>query len=144
MFVQGITDHPHRYLRRSVLGMVETSQKLMDLGMAFASDSPEFPDSSHLSAEDVSEEGTPVTEQARTYLAQLEETLSAHGGSGAGIPLHKFGSNDGWHATAAECAAAVQAYKQAISDGAAHPDEFADDVVPFLHTAAQCDGFRVY
>ncbi|WP_017975764.1 hypothetical protein [Actinopolyspora halophila] len=145
MFVQGTTgQHPHRYLRRSVFSMLATSQHMVDLGMAFASDRPEFPDSCHLSGEDFSEEGAPVTEQARTYLAQLEETLSAHGGSGTGIPLHKFDSNDGWHVTAAECSAAVQAYEHTIAGGAAHPDEFADDVIPFLRTAARCDGFRVY
>ncbi|SDP96383.1 hypothetical protein SAMN04487905_12020 [Actinopolyspora xinjiangensis] len=145
MVVQGAPrQHSHRYLRRGVFGMLVTAQEMVRLGMAFTSDMPTFPESGHLSEEEFTNQGEPVTEQARTYLAQLDETLSAHGGDGAGIPLHKFGSNDGWHVTAVECADAVAAYDRARTAGTPHPNELEGDVVPFLRTAAQCDGFRVY
>ncbi|GAA2822470.1 hypothetical protein [Saccharopolyspora taberi] len=150
MVVQGApADEEHTYLRRNIWGMGPTRQALVDLGMAFLSEMPAFPDDSHLSRKtDFNEDGEPVTEQAKRFVEAIERTLADHGAGDAeylgGIPLHKFGSNDGWHVTDKECTEALAAYDTSIQHGDKHPEAFDDDVIPFLKTAARYEGFRVY
>lgn len=58
-----------------------------------------------------------------------------------GIPLHKLCSNDGWWVTAAECRSALQLWE---AKGCPADEEFRDDWIPFLQTAAANGGFRTY
>lgn len=58
-----------------------------------------------------------------------------------GIPLHKLCSNDGWWVTSAECQSALHIWERA---GMPMDEEFGDDWIPFLRSAAEHGGFRVY
>ena len=69
--------------------------------------------------------------------------LRAHEGDTPGIPAHKLRSNNGWHVTREECVQALATYDEAVAGGAAHPESFREDLVPFLRTAAAHDGFEV-
>lgn len=149
LFVQGASsDEVHTDLHRAMGRMGRVCQALLDLGMAFPSQMPDFPDGDHLSGKDFDDEGQPVTEQATQFVDAIQRTLADHGAGEAdylgGIPLHKFGSNDGWHVTAKECSEALAAYNTSLHHGDQHPEAFDDDVIPFLRTAARHDGFRVY
>ncbi|GAB3289145.1 hypothetical protein [Parasphingorhabdus pacifica] len=149
MFIQGApADEEHTYLRRNIWGMGPTCQAMANLGMAFVSRMSEFPDGSHLSSEDFNSDGEPITEQAKLYVQVLERMLAEHSSGDAeyidGIPLHKFSTNDGWHVTDKECTEALAAYDVSIQDGEQHSEEFGDDVIPLLRTAAKYEGFRVY
>jgi len=136
-----------RIERGFTLGTTRLCQAMVGLGMAYPSPVPEFPDSDHLDRGDFRDQ-QPVTDRARAYLQALERTRVDHGSHGAarlpGIPVHKLASGDGWHVTAEECGEAVAAYEFATTTGTPHPDAFADDVLPFLRTAARHDGFRVH
>lgn len=149
MIVHGApADEKDTYLSRSMLGMGPVRQALANVGMAVASTMPEIPDDSHLSQEDFSDDGEPATENATLFVQALMRMLADHGAGDAaylgGIPLHKLGSNDGWHVTDTEVTAALAAYDTFIQAGQPHPEEFDDDVIPFLRTAARYQGFRVF
>lgn len=124
-------------------GTSELCQAMVDLGMAFVSEVPEFPDSEHLDHTDFLD-GQPITDLARAYVDELERVRAEHQPTFLpGIPSHKLTSGDGWLVTPAECSEALASYEFAMSAGAAHPRAFATDVVPFLRAAAQLGGFRV-
>lgn len=129
------------------LGTTRLCQAMIELGMAHPSAVPEFPDDDHLDRGDFRDE-EPVTYRARAYMQALELTRVDHGTHGderlPGIPVHKLASGDDWHVTAQECDEALAAYESATIAGTPHPDAFADDVVPFLRTAARYGGFRVH
>ncbi|GAA2678889.1 MULTISPECIES: hypothetical protein [Actinosynnema] len=120
---------------------------MLDLGMAHASPVPQFPDGDHLDRSDF-RDGEAVTYRARAYVQALELVRVDHGSHGddwlPGIPVHKLASGDDWHVTAQECTEALAAYESATGSGALHPAAFADDLVPFLRTAARHGGFRVH
>lgn len=128
--------------------VVSTLDALVDLGMAFWSEVPDFPESSHLTRDDFTERGEPRTERARLYEQARQRTLTDHGSGDAdylgGIASHKFSSADGWHVTDKECLEALDAYERSIQDGTAHPEALTVDVIGFLRTAATYEGFRVY
>lgn len=149
MYVQGARDfEPDTHLLRGLFGGVtELRITLVQLGIGFDSLMPEFPDNDFLDRSDF-HDGEPVTERAKLYTQALERTLTEHDADAAeylpGIPTHKLASNDGWHVTDKECAEALAAYEMAIQAGAEHPAAFDDDVIPFLRTAANHQGFRVH
>lgn len=97
-----------RYLRRNIWGMQLLREALLDLGMAYDTGFPTWPEPS-------------VFEP--------------------GIPVHKLCSNDGWHVTAVECLSALIIWERR---GKPMPEEFMDDVIPFLQAAARRDGFEVW
>ncbi|WP_370973926.1 hypothetical protein [Amycolatopsis sp. cg9] len=128
-------------------GTTSLCQAMAELDMAHPSPVPDFPASDHLDRHDFDGE-QPVTDRARAYMQALTQVQADHGTHGAarlpGIPWHKLASGDGWHVTGDECAEALAAYEIALAAGADHPAAFADDVIPFLRTAARYGGFRVH
>jgi len=97
-------------------------------------------DRSHLSE--------PTPEQigaAEAYAAELDRLLAEHPGECPGIPVHKFGSNDGWIVTPPECTAALGALALARGAGVVDPDEpWWPRWVEYLRLGAEYDGFEVY
>lgn len=101
-------------------------------------------------------EGDTDWTQALAYHDRLIALLKHHPEGGSTIPAHKFGSNDGWWVTPAECLEALAAW-HARSDGerddalsAAGIDIDDTDYarmwkrwLEFLELAVHCDGFRV-
>lgn len=149
MHVQNAPDYETatRIERGFTHGTTSLCQAMIDLAMAHPSPVPDFPASDHLDRRDFDGE-QPATARARAYMQALAEVQADHGTRGTarlpGIPTHKLASGDGWHVTADECAEALAAYELATTSGAAHPAAFADDVIPFLRTAARHGGFRVH
>ncbi|MGW4527817.1 hypothetical protein [Amycolatopsis sp. NPDC004378] len=149
MHVQNAPDFEEttRIERGFTLGTTRLCQAMIALDMAHPSPVPDFPASDHLDRHDFDGE-QPATDRARTYMQALADIQADHGTRGAarlpGIPSHKLTSGDGWHVTPDECAEALIAYELATIAGAPHPAAFADDVVPFLRTAACHGGFRVH
>lgn len=76
---------------RWCLGEMAARHMIFDAGRP-----PEFPDVA---------DWEPMTDADRRA---LDEVLSWHGPEVPGIPAHKFGTNDGWIVTPAECEAALQ------------------------------------
>lgn len=82
---------------------------------------------------------------AEVYIAEQKRYLSAHEGECPGIPVHKFGSNDGWIVTPPECIAALAALGLARDKGIAEPDaKWWPEWIAYLHLAAEHDGFEVW
>lgn len=71
----------------------------------------------------------------------IEQHLRATFDERPGIPLHKLCSNDGWWVTAAECRSALDIWERA---GMPDHEEFRQDWIPFLQTAAKNGGFKTY
>jgi len=138
----------HVHLRRGYVAGTEALRRaLVELGMAFDTLVPQFPDSSHLDRTDFRDD-QPVTDRARRYLQQREQVLTDHGtGTGdyqPGIASHKLYSADGWHVTDTECTQALAAWEAATRAGARASAALGADVIPFLRTAAAFGGFRVH
>lgn len=144
-------DTPGNYLRRNIWGGSRLAEAMVKLGMAYDVEQyismPEWPHPEKYGCvwdENVGEDGDYIGDRADEYRKALEDHLSWHGVSDIpGIPIHKIaGSNDDWHVTALECQAALGIYRQRMSEGEAHPDEFRDDVIPFLEHCAATKGFE--
>ena len=119
---------------------------MTDLDMAVdAGPPPKFPLWAVYGVSDFDSVGRPLGGRARDYESELERILSWHGKTDApGIPVHKLGSNLGWHVTAQECADAVRGLQRHLDQGGESPAVFGSQLVPFLHAAMTHDGFEVH
>jgi len=121
------------YFRLNVWGMGLFRDLMFNLGMAFEDEPhPEWPEVEDYGItyddvravrypEDYPDEVKALTTEDRekvdAFLAAQREVLSWHGKTDTpGIPLHKFGSNDGWLVVPAECEAAVKAWESYVAD----------------------------
>ena len=75
------------------------------------------------------------------YRAAVNHRLTHSFDERPGIPLHKLCMNEGWWVTRIECATALDLWDR---HGQQMPEDFRDDVLPFLAAAAKNGGFRVY
>jgi hypothetical protein len=106
---------------------------------------PRFPLWAVYGVSDFDSSGQPVGGQAKEYEHALWRILSWHGLTDEqGIPVHKLSSNLGWHVTADECRAALRAFDQWRDAGEPTPATFGDELIPFLRTAVELDGFEVH
>ncbi|GGL01306.1 hypothetical protein Ppa06_69870 [Planomonospora parontospora subsp. parontospora] len=156
------------YFRLNIFSMGRYRDAMYRLGMAFDDDPrPDWPRANNYgitdeqvwaveSPEDYPEVYAAITSdmmsQILAYQQEHERVLSWHGKTDMpGIPLHKFGSNDGWVVLPAECEAAVRIWRK-------HHDEHGDvqiqavlgeDLsywlkwIDFLQGAITHDGFEV-
>lgn len=135
------------YFRLNIWGMSRYRDTMLITGMGHYSDQPEWPDfdgygfdsreQMWATTEALQESGDedPLTykhgyeditltpellEKGRKFLEAQDACLSAHPGETPGIPLWKFGSNDGWHVTPVECSSALQIFGEWLADGCAH------------------------
>lgn len=166
------------YFRLNVWGMGNVRRAMFALGMAY--DSPEdrewptWPeDVGHVVealqddngkgvpeylAEWYPEKGEPTEvelDRAKLYVAESDEIRRHHPEGGTTIPLHKFGSNDGWVVTPAECLEALAAWHgrsagerdDALQDAKITGADWEDlwkRWLEFIELAAHCDGFEVH
>jgi len=165
------------YFRLNIWGMGQVREAMLLLGMAYESESrsewPDYPSGvAGQVCEALSEDADPAEylakyypevgsfteadlDTAKLYRLASEEIRREHPEGGSVIPVHKFGSNDGWIVTPAECL-------EALSVWYAHTPGERDDALTeakiegadwmtlwerwlrFLELAAHCDGFEVY
>lgn len=96
-------------------------------------------------------------EQATGYVKTKDAILRDHPEGGTTIPVHKFGSNDGWIVTPDECLNALAAWHQrteserddALSSAGIDLNDPAwarlwRRWLDYLELAAHCDGFEVH
>lgn len=167
------------YFRLNIWGMGHVRRAMLDLGMAYETahsfiDWPDYPEDgtgAAIAAEALSEDSDPqeyaaeyyagqeVTEaditRARAYHDQATALRKGHPVGGDTIPVHKFGSNDGWIVTPRECLNALavwHATPQSVRDDALENAEITgpdwaktwQSWLGFLELAAHCDGFEVH
>jgi len=152
MYFRGkrFTDGDEVCFRLNIFGMARFADYMAERGMIFeAGQHPPFPEGgwdAHYRLrwpEDYKDEPTTLSdEQIKALAAQVDEVLAWHGPEVPGIPAHKFGSNDGWIVTPAECEAAWRLGK----DQPAPPDheEYWAKWLDYLHRAASNGGFEVH
>lgn len=117
------------YFRLNIFGMSKWRQAMSTLGMAFeAGEVPQYPEPERygLSGDELDEflygdeDNNPAAvstlnalkrKGAEKWTAERDRVLAWHGPDTPGIPLHKFGSNDGWLVLPAECQAALEVYQ---------------------------------
>jgi hypothetical protein len=168
------------YFRLNVWGMGNVRTAMLDLGMAYDGAHelgcwPDYPGQggtgANVAAEAMGDDADP-REYAAKYYAGLEITdadiaeatayheqakafRKEHPPGGETIPVHKFGSNDGWIVTPRECLNAlavwhatpegmrIDAFEKA---GMTDPDwgRTWKRWLAFLELAAHCDGFEVW
>ncbi|GAA4595797.1 hypothetical protein BJY16_001797 [Actinoplanes octamycinicus] len=165
------------YFRLNIWGMGRFRQAMHELGMAYACDLPgQFPPwpqgrlgqiaEALLEQEDpadyLAKYGRTAAEKAaptdteiaavRARQEQAEALLRSHPGDTAGIPLYKFGSNDGWIVTPAECMDALAAWyrasdeqrERALANAGIDDIEYWNAWLDYLHRACFCEGFAVH
>lgn len=158
------------YFRLSVWGMSCYVDIMCRLGMVYGSESPNWPDYPTFGDERRDEQFVEATEYVEGNTTQLDASIPTdirdaahayvehatrirrdHPTGGNTIPIHKFGSNDGWIVTPEEIAAALAVYD-------AHPDRntilaegFDEDGldywnrwISYLRLAADHHGFAVH
>ena len=165
-----MSDADKSYFRLNIFGMGRYRNLMERLGMAFE-DEPHPP---FLKVEDYGVEWDDVyaaespedypehewtDERLRGALAVREATqavLDFHGKADTpGIPLHKFGSNDGWHVLPVEAEAAVLTWRKFVADegeekALAFVAEHVNGTgywlkwIEYLAGAARHDGFEVH
>lgn len=101
--------------------------------------------------DDVKPRSPELHQAAQRYVAARDALLAAHGGECPGIPEHKFGSNDGWIVTPAECLAALRILREhsaevvlsALEDAGIGDVGYWDRWVQYLVGAVSHGGFEV-
>lgn len=145
------SDGPGVYFRLNIFGMARFCGYMAERGMIFdAGEHPPFPDGDYdlvdrLRYPEYHEDEPPLTPEQERAAKELEAAndavLSWHGPDVPGIPAHKFGSNDGWIVTPAECEAAVR-----IGRGQPAPDGHEDywgQWLDYMDRASRAGGFEV-
>ncbi|WP_146607611.1 hypothetical protein [Spongiactinospora gelatinilytica] len=158
------------YFRLNIWGMARYREVMHQIGMAFQDDPyPAWPKAEDYgitheqvwAAENPKEHPaefaaiTPeIMDQVLAYQAEQDRVLSWHGKEMPGLPLHKFGSNDGWLVLPVECEAAVRIWRKQkglrgevlVRDKLGSDDAFAYwlEWIEFLQGAVTHDGFEVW
>lgn len=135
------------YFRLNIGGMSICREVMLDLGMAYESLTPEKewkkpndfnPQLNYdlIDLYEYPEEGKEIDKPAGydEWMAYRNEKLSmampAEGQTANGLPLHKFGSNDGWRVTPDECRDAVRIYEEILARKAKDGGLLGNDTPP--------------
>lgn len=163
-------DAQKSYFRLNIFGMGRYRSLMERLGMAFEDEPhPPFPkiEDHGTTREDVEASEYPEDYPAHEwtdgrlraalgYREAVSAVLAFHGKADTpGIPLHKFGSNDGWHVLPVEAEAAVLIWRKFVADeGEGKALAFVAEHVngtgywlewiDYLAGAARHDGFEVH
>jgi hypothetical protein len=167
-----MNDAERSYFRLNIHGMGRYRNLMEDLGMAFEDDpQPPFPkpEDHGTSWEDIEAAEYPEDHAgfewtdsrlvaALKHVEAANAVLAFHGKADTpGIPLHKFGSNDGWIVVPAECEAAVRIWRGFVATegedaalnyvanklGEGNVDYWLKWIA-YLAGAARHDGFEVH
>lgn len=128
-------------------GMVTSQGKLLwpelsNYGLTEYPDDPEYYDG-HERAEIEAK----LTEQGRAFLQASKAVIEYEPQPVAGIPAHKFWSNDGWLVTPKQCEAALSAWEAAAPELRASIEaerEWWPGWIEFLTHSKDRGGFRVH
>lgn len=154
------------YFRLNIWGMGHCRTGMYAAGMIFDGQEVEFPPYEPPTSAEGGSEALVAAEDAyaEEYDRLCEPVRAAHPEGGEAIPSFKFGSNDGWLVTPAECHAAVEAWREhkAKLDALDAVGIIAEDVedddssdatfraewwpewIEFLERASQRGGFKVW
>lgn len=144
---------PSDYYRLNIFGMGWCRGFMEERGMVYEARGWEFPDFEWPKKEDFenTDEYDSAYIAAETRYEELSQPiLEHHPEGGDGIPSFKLGSNDGWHVTEAECAAAVAAAKAdgttptVLEDGEHVTVMWWQSWVDYLDRASRRGGFHVH
>ena len=144
------------YFRLNISGMSRFCDYMADRGMIFdAGQHSPFPKPENfgLTWEQIEAyqypeyaDGITLTEDQRQaaakYQAEKDAVLSWHGPEIPGIPSHKFGANDGWIVTPAECQAAVAIGRK--HSPPAEDDDYWAKWLDYMDRASRVGGFEVH
>lgn len=125
------------YFRLNISGMSKYLDGMQELGMIDDSDEGRPAHSAWENIDFDSEEAEEKAEKLRTSTAEFP----------MGLPLFKFGSNDGWLVTPEEIQAALANYQKpptAWFEGHKIEEDYWDEWIQFLQRAVERGGFRVY
>lgn len=143
------------YFRLNISGMSWCRDFMIERGMAYEHRGLEWPRFEWPKRENF-ERGEDYdvaqVEAEEEYTKLTTPILEHHPEGGDTIPTFKFSSNDGWHVTEAECAAAVAAARAAGGDsptylnqeGVWEPVNWWEKWVDYLDRASKRGGFRVH
>lgn len=136
------------YFRLNVRGMSRCCNLMAELGMLTTQEAPAFPRTREFGLEDWPEDpDEPKNDAERSFLAACEAVCAFEPQPVLGIPVGKFGTNDGWLVTPAQIAAALEAHRDAPE---AHKQPLVGDIewwpdwIAFLEYAQGRGGFRVH
>jgi len=167
------------YFRLNIRGMGMVRRAMLDLGMVYETsysytdwpDRPEDGTGAGIASEAMHDgsdpreyatkyyDGTEVTDadiaRATAYHDQRTALLKDHPAGAETIPIHKFGTNDGWIVTPRECLNALAAWHATPESARIDALESAEITgldwdriwkrwLAFLELAAHCDGFEVH
>ena len=144
---------PSDYYRLNIFGMGWCRDFMEERGMVYEARGLDFPEFEWPECEDFKDEdGYDIASEKaeEEYDKLVAPILEHHPEGGDGIPSFKLGSNDGWHVTEAECAAAVAAARAdgitptVLEDGEHVPVQWWESWVGYLERASQRGGFRVH
>ena len=123
------TERDEGYFRLNIWGMSRYREYMAERGMVFdAGQHPDWPDgdeglyelADRLRYPEYYTDKPPLTEdetrRAKEHEAANDAVLSWHGPETPGIPIHKFGSNDGWIVLPVECQAALGIYMAKLEE----------------------------
>jgi len=153
-------DAAHKsYFRLNVWGMSACVELMEKIGMVTGQDHPAWPelaaygldaypdDPEHYEGDERAEAEAKITDQGRAYLAAAEAVIAYEPEPIAGIPAHKFYSNDGWLVTPAQCEAALAVWAAAAPELQASVTAERDwwgSWIAFLQHSKDRGGFRVH
>lgn len=171
---EALDDARQSYFRLNISGMGAVRQAMGEIGMVFDDDPhPPFPEAEDYgtayeyvwAVEDPEDDPDTFRDmtaedfsKAQAYIAEKDRVLAWHGRTDTpGIPIHKFGSNDGWLVLPAECEAAVRIYRDWLREGGERRlakvlagaglgdyPELWQQWIDYLIGAAKHGGFEVY
>jgi hypothetical protein len=138
------------YFRLNIFGMSRYCGFMDKLGMLSGEDSPAFPrPEDHGLTEWPESDSDTLTDAEKAFLAACEAVTDYEPQPVTGIPVGKFGSNDGWLVTPAQCTAALESYRKHSGDevkALTGPDrlDYWQQWIAFLNYASGRGGFRVH
>ncbi|WP_328902325.1 hypothetical protein OHR86_22560 [Streptomyces sp. NBC_00441] len=136
------------YFRLNIWGMSVCAQWMDRLGMLTGEAAPEWPELGAYGLDDWPDgDDNDLSDADRKYLAAQAAVLAHEPQPVTGIPAHKFGSNDGWLVTPAQCAAALAMWEKAPAEHRKAVEterEWWPSWIAFLAHSQERGGFRVH
>ncbi|MFG2763116.1 hypothetical protein [Streptomyces rubiginosohelvolus] len=136
------------YFRLNIRGMSTCLDWMDVLGMLTDEAAPEWPELSAFGLDDWPDsDDDDLSDADHRYLAASAAVLAHEPQPVTGVPAYKFGSNDGWLVTPAQCAAALEAWEKAPAARRADVEsgcEWWPSWIAFLAHSKDRGGFRVH
>lgn len=136
------------YFRLNIFGMGRCCTVMDALGMLTSEESPGFPSpEDHGLSDWPDSDADDLSDAEEAFVTACNAVTDYEPQPVKGIPVGKFGTNDGWLVTEAQCAAAVATYRaqpEAVRAAAETEYVWWARWIAFLDYAASRGGFRVH